>query len=111
MNRNDAIQLWSVIHNYAKATAELEGEGNSGEFHDAKEAKKLAETLANAESCLTSKFLEITGYKIERKTVQVVPIGANRLFPPCGYGQELWYMDDELVEALPRGWKMLDEIA
>jgi len=109
MNRDDAIQLWHVICNYAKAAAELEGEGNSGEFHDPKEARELAETLVKAEACLTSNFFKITGYKIEKKTIQIAPIGINSLYPTGGFGQELWHMDDELIETLPYGYKMYEK--
>lgn len=55
--------LWHSIMNHSEASAELAGEGNSGEFHDENEEKKLKKQRDDAEVALIDKFAAVTGYR------------------------------------------------
>jgi len=55
--------FWGAIENHSDKSNELGGEGNSGEFHDAKEEKRLIRELKEAEERLVSVFAEYTGWK------------------------------------------------
>lgn len=55
-------ELWNSIIEFANASMELGGQGNSGEFHDDKEEKSLSEILNNKEQTLINNFSKFTGY-------------------------------------------------
>ena len=53
-------QLWDGIIAYSDALAELAAEGNSGEFHEEAEAKKLEKVMLAARTELCDAFAEAT---------------------------------------------------
>jgi len=62
MEKEIAEKFWQRILDYADATGELLGEGNSGEFHDPKEYAEIKKDYECAERELTFIFKDITGY-------------------------------------------------
>lgn len=62
MTKQDATNLWNSIIGYGACQEFLGSEGNSGEFHDAKEFKKLERELEDATTVLREKFSEVTGW-------------------------------------------------
>jgi len=63
MTEKQAYILWNSILSYAEATGEIQGHGNSGEFHCAKEYIILEKELKVATEELVSDFSTITGWK------------------------------------------------
>jgi hypothetical protein len=62
MQRKDAENLWNAIIDFAGATGEMCGEGNSGEFHDENDARAIQRELNTAEFILISIFSNNTGW-------------------------------------------------
>ncbi len=54
--------LWASIINYADAANELGAEGNSGEFHNSEEEKRLVKEWENSLDKLIIEFSKNTGY-------------------------------------------------
>ena len=63
MRRAHAQELWDCITAYADAVGEVHGEGNSGEFHDAKQAVKLEKAMGESQDDLIESFTRLTGWK------------------------------------------------
>jgi hypothetical protein len=62
MKKIDAETLWNRIVDFADATAEVAGEGNSGEFSSEEGAADASRDLNRASSRLISTFSNLTGW-------------------------------------------------
>lgn len=62
MKKSDAEKLWSAIEDYADATGEVQGEGNSGEFSTNEGAADASKSLNLATSRLIATFANLTGW-------------------------------------------------
>lgn len=58
----DIELLWNQIIDYADISQERGGEGNSGEFHDESEAKKIEQEFKLVEIKLITRFAKVTGW-------------------------------------------------
>jgi len=62
MKKSDAEKLWNAIEDYADATGEVQGEGNSGEFSTNEGAADASKGLNLATSRLVATFANLTGW-------------------------------------------------
>jgi hypothetical protein len=60
---HEVITLWYAIMEYGDSQAEIGGEGNSGEFHDEKEAQSLESKGKHILGGLIKQFSINTGWK------------------------------------------------
>jgi len=91
MTQEQARQLWIELIHFAAVSADLAGEGNSGEFHDAEQAEYLEKCHRNQFKNLKSKFEEATGYVVSQTGDYQFPFETN-MFPK----------EDEWVIELPK---------
>ena len=70
MDRNSARRLWHTIITHAEAKAAVEGEGNSGEFHDPREAARLEDDLKRAREALIRSFTRLTRWEPEERWIK-----------------------------------------
>lgn len=56
------IELWKAILAYADSVGATEGEGNSGEFHNPKDAAQNEKQLARDLKKLRLEFQKVTGF-------------------------------------------------
>lgn len=63
IGREKAQHLWDAICEYADARYATGNEGNSGEFHDDKEFRRLARVEQTAENSLVDAFIAATGWE------------------------------------------------
>lgn len=57
------MYLWDSIIEYSDSTANLSGQGNSGEFHDGKDERDCEAALKEAEKKLIDNFRKATSYQ------------------------------------------------
>lgn len=62
MTKDEAWTLWYRILRYADSVGEFQGEGNSGEFYDEKEAQRIANELHDNAESLRKTFAALTGW-------------------------------------------------
>lgn len=65
LNRKEKAELeklWSTIMAFVIAAQELGAEGNSGEFHDPNNYRKIRKELKEAECALLQEFVALTGW-------------------------------------------------
>jgi len=63
MNKFEAQTLWDAIEAYASSSCELGAEGNSGEFHDDDDEKRLIENLHGRRTTMVHIFFGLTGFR------------------------------------------------
>lgn len=63
MTKKDAQSLLKEVIALVDVTAEAEGEGNSGEFHDPVVAKEIGRRLAKQELAFGRAFKKATGWE------------------------------------------------
>lgn len=62
LNKEDALLLWNSVLYFADGIGELYAEGNSGEFHDDEEEKRLFAEMEQSLTNLMGEFERTTGW-------------------------------------------------
>lgn len=62
MTKQAAVELWKQILAFKTASEEVGGEGNSGEFYDEQEEKRVIEEFEKAFFNIREAFIAATGY-------------------------------------------------
>ena len=70
MSKGQALNLWIAILAFAAAVGEVQGEGNSGEFHNALYAAEAKKDLTSATQNLVTLFHKATGWLPEFKDAE-----------------------------------------